>query len=296
MKLVTDSLKRRVALLAVFSAVAWVLGPSAIDARAQSTAAQQSLTFLTSEVDAYAGPLGPYQDGIWPSPGGDCWACDNGGPATAAATVYMLTGQSQPQLLREAEGTFDTAIATRQRPDGIFVPPAGDSQPAGIATIFFAVELGNTYLELSPVLGPARRTRWRSSLAAAAYYLIDNGNLSWYTNGNINLDEIELMYLAWRATGDPALHAAYDEAWSFTLHPPQDTWPGCGLVTLRAPRQVDGSDGAGYLTETGAGGTGFDPEYSSLQLDTVEPAIPAVGRPPRAAAGEHARQCAAAAG
>lgn len=262
-------MKRTGALLAVLSAVAWALGPSAIDARAATGAAQQSLDFLTSEVQAYAGPLGPYQDGIWRSPNTVCWACNNGGPATAAATAYMLTGRSQPQLLADAEGTFDTAIATRQLPNGSFQPPAGDSQPAGIATIFFAVELGNTYFELSPVLGAQRKMRWRSALAAAAYYLIGNGNVTWYTNGNINLDLIELLYLAWRATGDPIIHMAYEQAWSFTLRPPQSSWPGCGLVTLRAPREADGADGAGYLTETGAGGTGFDPEYSSLQLDTA---------------------------
>jgi hypothetical protein len=268
-KSATRSLKHSVAALALFAAGVWALGPAAHGARAAAPAARQSLDFLASQVDAYAGPLGPYQDGIWRSPNAICWACNNGGPATAAATAYMLTGRSQPRLLTDAEGTFDTAIATRQLPDGSFVPPVGDSQPAGIATIFFSIELGNTYLELLPVLSPARAARWRSSLAAAAFYLINNGNLTWYTNGNINLDLIELLYLAWQATGDPTLHAAYEQEWNFTLRPPRSRWPGCGLVTFTAPRDEAGSGVAGYLTETGSGGTGFDAEYSSLQLDTA---------------------------
>ncbi len=241
---------------------------AAASAEASSVAAQ-SLSLLSSEVSAYAGPLGPYRDGIWHSPNTICWACNQGGPATAAATAYMLTGRVRPELLREAEDTIDTAIATRQRADGAFAGPRGDTQSPDIATMCFGVEEGNTYLTLLPVLDAARRTRWQASLAAAASFLIHNGNVTWYTNGNINLGNVELLYLAWRATGDAAFHTAFERAWSFTLSPPQSRWPGRGLVVVRAPERADGSDGAGYLSETGAGGTGFDPEYTSLQLDVA---------------------------
>ncbi len=244
------------------------LGAGAASANTLSPAGQ-SVSFLTAQVGAYAGPLGPYGNGIWHSTNTVCWACNNGGPATAAATAYMLTGESRPSLLQAAEGTIDTAIATRQNPDGSFSPPAGDSQPDGIATIFFSLEMGNTYKELSSVLDPARRGRWQRSLAAVATYLIRNGNVTWYTNGNINLGIVELFYLAWNATGNEAFHTAYEQAWTFTLSPPQSRWPGCGLVVVNAPNHADGSDGAGYLAEIGAGGTGFDAEYTELQLDVA---------------------------
>lgn len=228
-----------------------------------------ALNLLETEVEADAGRLGPYADGIWETHDGDCWACDQGGPATAAATVYMLTGRSKAQLLRAAEGTIDTAIRARQQADGAFSGPAGDSQPPDVATMFFAIEEANTYLELSPVLSAAAQARWRNSIAAAAGYLIANGNLSWYTNGNINLGNAELFYLAWRVTGEQRFRRVYQQALSFALHPPQTRWAGCGLVVVKQPTRADGADGAGYLTERGAGGTGFDPEYTELQLDVA---------------------------
>jgi hypothetical protein len=35
------------------------------------------------------------------------------------------------------------------------------------------------------------------------------------------------------------------------------------------PSAPDGSDGRGFLTETGPGGTGYDPEYTYVQLDVL---------------------------
>jgi hypothetical protein len=267
-----NTIKRRIHLLvAVLTSVvaAGAGASSALAATMVKTAGTGALNLLSSEVFAYATSLGPYQNGIWQTSNTVCWACNQGGPATAAATVYMLTGRSRPATLRAAEGTIDRAIATRQRPDGSFLGPPGDTQSPDVATMFFGVEEGNTFLELSPVLDPARRARWKASLAAAAGYLIHNGNLNWYTNGNVNLGNAELFYLAWRATGDPRLEAAYNQALTFALHPPQSTWPGRGLVVDKQPTRADGSDGAAYLTETGDGGTGFDPEYTSLQVDVA---------------------------
>lgn len=237
--------------------------------RIRSLSAAGSLKLLSRMVSAYAGRLGPYRRGIWRTPSTICWACNQGGPATSAATLYMLTGRSRPNLLAEAEGTIDTAIRTRQLADGAFVQPRGGTESPDVATMFFGEEEGNTYLELAPVLGPARRARWQASLAAAAWFLIHNGNLNWYTSGNINLGNAELFYLAWRATGNPAFDLAFEQAWGFALGPPQARWPGRGLIIVKAPKRADGSDGAGYLTETGAGGTGYDTEYTELQLDVA---------------------------
>jgi len=165
--------------------------------------------------------------------------------------------------------TIDTAIATRQAPDGSFRSPPGlgDAQSPDIATMFFGVEFGTVYHELAAGLDPVRRHRWQASLAAAATYLIRNGNVTWYTNGNINIGNVEFFYLVWQATGDATYRVAYNDAWNSTLHPDQTRFPGAGLVIVNAPSRSDGSDGSGYLTETGVGGTGFDAGYSELQLD-----------------------------
>jgi hypothetical protein len=259
------------ALVCAAPAVARTARPTTRAPQLATAAAASSAGLLNFMVRAYAGPLGPFRNGIWQTPDTVCWACDQGGPATAAATAYVLSGRSQPTLLGEAEQTIDTAIATRQRPDGAFVGPPGDGQSGSpdITTMFFGVEMGNTYLELAPVLDPARRARWQASLAAAAEYLIHNGNLNWYTNGNINLGNAELFYLVWKATGNPVFDAAFEQAWSFALNPTRPQWSGYGLVIVKAPQRGDGSDGAGYLTESGGGGTGFDTEYTELQLDVV---------------------------
>ena len=256
---------RRALATAALAAASVVLMCS--QASASLLSIKDAKSFLISQVDAYAGPLGPYYQGVWSSQSNDCWTCNDGGPASAAATAYVLSGRTQPLLLAEAERTIDRAIIDWQRPSGAFVGPAAMSSTPDIDTMFFGVEEGNAYLELAPSLDSARRARWRASLGAAARFLIHNGNLRWYTNGNINLGNAELLYLAWRATGNPTLERAYNQAWNFALHPPRDKWPGRGLVLVRAPRRADGSDGKGYLTETGAGGTGFDAEYTSLQLD-----------------------------
>ena len=249
----------------------WLARPAAAGATTSSPAAaatsQTAVDLLAWELAAYAGPMGGFANGIWNSPNTVCWSCNQGGPASAAAALYMVSGRTQPRLLQEAESTIDTAIATRQQANGSFVGPAGDTQSPDVATMFFGVEEGNTYLTLLPVLDPARRARWQASISAAASFLIHNGNLNWYTNGNINLGNTELFYLAWRATGSPIFQAVWQQSWNFTLSPPQAQWPGRGLVMVKAPTRPDWSDGAGYLSETGAGGTGFDAEYTALQLD-----------------------------
>jgi hypothetical protein len=264
---------RRICVPALACALAAVfnVADTAVARANPATPAAESSGFLSSEITAYTHPRRSFTDGVWNSPNKICWACNNGGPATAAATAYMLGGRSQPELLREAQETIDIAIGRRQHANGSFSAPAGDTQSPEIATMFFGVEMGNTYLQLQSVLGPARRARWQKSLARAASYLIHNGNVSWYTNGNINLGNIELLYLAWRATGDRTFQKAYESAWSFVLSPPRDKWPGDGLIIRRRPTRADGSDGKGYLAENGAAGIGFDAEYAELQLDVASP-------------------------
>ncbi len=248
-------------------------GCGAAKVHAQSTDAQaveaNVVPFLFAQLAAYAGPEGPYVAGTWKSTNNVCWACDNGGPATAAATLYVLTGRSRPVLLDQARQTIDTAIATRQGPDGAFSGPRGDTQSAGVATMFFGVELGTAYRLLAPSLSAATRARWQRSLASAAGYLVAAHDVTWYANGNINLGYTELLYLAWQATGDTTLEQDYEDSWAFTLDPPQARFPGAGLVTVRNPTLADGANGDGYLAEIGPGGTGFDAEYSSLQLDVA---------------------------
>ncbi len=77
------------------------------------------------------------------------------------------------------------------------------------------------------------------------------------------------MALAERLTGDPRYGAAYEQALAFALTPDQQFWPGYGLVSTATPNRPDGRDGAGYLTENGGSGPGYDAELTSAQADVA---------------------------
>ncbi len=249
--------------------------PSAAAAADTTPAARESLVSffdgqlgMRSDRSSATDPL-YFEGGLWQTTNTVCWACNNGGPATTAAALWRASGRSRSDLFAQAKQTVDTAIAQRQGANGVFVPPVGDGQYAspGVASVVFSVELGTTYLLLEPGLDADTKARWRGSLAAAAGYLITNGDVYWYANGNVALGNAELLYIAWRVTGDAKFKTAYENAFAFLLSPPQDKWPGRGLRVVTEPTRADGADGAGYLTETGPGGTGFDPEYTMLQLE-----------------------------
>ena len=252
----------------------------AAHAMAASSLAGTSLGIVQNVVSQYAGPSGPFSGGVWTTTSADCWACEQGGPATGAATAYVLGGRQNPTLLNQAVQTIDTAIVTHQQSDGSFLDPATPAS-SDITTMFFGVEFGTTYHLLSGVLDPATLLRWQQSLSAAANYMIKKGIPTYYTNGNINLGEVEFFYLAWQATGNAKYDLAYDQEWATTLSPNQLQWPGGGLVITKAPSAANGSDGSGYLAEIGPGGTGFDAEYTELQLE-VASRLYLLSRDPRA--------------
>jgi hypothetical protein len=176
-------------------------------------------------------------------------------------------GAKSSQYRHLAEQTFDEAIARYAQPDGSFGAPGATSGAAEIPTIFLGVELGHAYLELRSSLGRQRRALWGQALANAASFLVQRaGALTFYVNGNINLQITELLYDAWQATGSPTLRANYDASWAFLLHP-GSRHPGFGLHVTRPYHRPDGSDGSGYLAESGGGAPGFDADYTQLQND-----------------------------
>ena len=207
-----------------------------------------------------------YANGVWyATDGPSCWYCYDSA-AVGAATLSQQPGGS-PQLRQVAIDTFNAAINQHQLPNGAFDDGTGAAD--GIGTGFFAVDLGMTYLELESTLDAQTRARWSASIGAAADYLINSGNTTWYVNGNVNLRQTEVMWLAWVATQQPRFLTAYDAEWSFTISPNQTRWAGFGLHVTTAPTRADGSDGAGFLAESGGGAPGFDPSYTDAQLDTA---------------------------
>jgi len=71
------------------------------------------------------------------------------------------------------------------------------------------------------------------------------------------------------ATGNPAYETDYQQGLSFAVSPPQNRWPGFGLIYSKVPSLPNGSDGAAYFAESGGGAPGFDADYTQMQLDQL---------------------------
>jgi hypothetical protein len=207
-----------------------------------------------------------YANGVWyANDGPSCWFCyDSAG--VAAATLSQLTGNAS--LGQVAIDTFNHALSQYQLPSGGFADiPGGPAD--GVNTGFFTVDLGVAYLEMRTRLSPAARATWSTAIAKAASYLISSGDTTWYINGNVNLRQTEVMWLAWAATRQQRFLDAYNSEWAFTISPPQSRWRGYGLHYTRTPTLADGSNGSGYLAESNGGTPGFDGNYTDAQLDTA---------------------------
>ncbi len=246
---------------------------------ASTAGAEESDSHLVSQlasvqsevIQSYMGKSMPnppryYADGQWlTTEGVECWNCyDAAGTAAAVLFDRGIGGHEYEQIAIE---TTNTAIAQRQQANGSFEGSA--AQPSGETAAFYGVLLGVTYLELRNVLEPTVKSAWSTALVADANYLIKSGQTTWYINGNINLRQAEVMWLAWQITGESYFQKQYEAEWTFTIEPPQARWPGFGLHLTTDPSEPDGSNGAGYLAESGGGTPGFDPEYTMVQLDTA---------------------------
>jgi len=177
------------------------------------------LPLLSDAVDSLSSRSGPsdpryFSGGVWLSGQDDCFRC-NIGPGVAAAAVAASTGDRLAFGL--AVLTFDHAIAAHRQADGSFGPPSGGETGDDIQTMMFANELGTALIALTPQLDPGRIQAWTSALTDAADFLIRNGNLSWYTNGNIVLGNTLTMALAYRVTGN-ATYSNFDRCVGLRLN------------------------------------------------------------------------------
>jgi hypothetical protein len=210
-----------------------------------------------------------YADGLFVAPFTGCHTCALG-PAIGAAVL----SDTRPELLPIVRASVDRAIAEHQRANGAYFGP-GNSD--AIQTAWTIPSLGTIYLTVADRLDAGTRTRWASSIVAAADWLLTARETVWYVNGNINLAYTRGLWLAWRISGEERFRAAYEASWSFTIDPPKPRWAAFGLRYTKAPTRADGADGAAYLVENG----GFDPSYTMAQLD-IAASWYAFSRDPRA--------------
>jgi hypothetical protein len=170
--------------------------------------------------------------------------------------------------LASAESQFNSMIAAYLTPSGgISTSPTG--APDDIATMFFGTDLGMALWATRSLLDPATVANWTSVLTGLADFLVKNGNLTWYTNGNINVGNALLFELAYKASGESKYQLDYQDALAFAENPPQNRWPGFGLIITKPSTLANESDGAGYFAESGGGAPGFDADYTQLQLDQL---------------------------
>jgi hypothetical protein len=194
----------------------------------------------------------------------DCPRCD-AGPALASAAVYAVTKVASRKTF--AINAIDTLLQSQTRTNGALAP--ADSTSPDIDTMFMAGNIGEATLLLGPNLDPAHIKSWTVAVTGAADYLVKNGNLRWYTNGNVVVGNALTMAIAYKLTGLVTYQTDYQQALSFAVSPPQTSWKGFGFITTKAPLKADGSDGRGYFTETGSNGPGYDPDYTMLQSEQL---------------------------
>jgi hypothetical protein len=258
---------RNVAIFAVTIALMVGLASSpraAASAYVDTASTPASYTTAANSTYSLAEALVQSANGVWTNTTDNtCWVC-NIGPATLDAVMAT----NDPTQVPIVVNTMDTAISQNQQPDGSFV---GAGEDPGINTIFFLQQLGDAYIMLQSQLNSATQTLWANAIESGASYLINSGNLTFYANGNLNLAQTEIMYLAWRVSGAQSFLNAYNQSWQFTESPTSARWAGYGLIITRQPSTSSSfdSDGAGYLTENGGSGPGFDPSYTLLQLDVA---------------------------
>ncbi len=224
---------------------------------------------LTADVTTLVDQQAPGDpNGLWVGGDPDYWRSSSG-PGLAAAAVAALTGDST--MHADAEQTFDTLIAQHEQPNGSFTAVSGapTPQPIAIDTMFFIDNLGMALWALRPQMTPGEVANWTAAISAGANYLASNGNLTWYTNGNIVIGNALAMALAFSASGNPVYETYFQQELTFAVAPPQNRWPGFGLIYTRTPSLPDGSDGAGYFAESGGGAPGYDADYTQVQVDQL---------------------------
>jgi hypothetical protein len=207
--------------------------------------------------------------------------CCDLGPVSMAAILWKYR-QTHPQTMdaaAKARQPWLHQVALESVERGISLHgPNGKLTNPGSHDVFWYMQFVNIYLILKDSLDATTQQRWlttmRGEVAALekSHDIPDpgapgyNGTDGWYTNGNVDICHAEWVYLVWLATGDQQYKNLFELCWKHTLSP-NVRWKGNGLFFLRPPIKADGSDGAGYITESNdPSRPGFDKAYGSLQM------------------------------
>lgn len=221
-----------------------------------------------------------YRDGQWQIPVMSEWTLQCGVPPLMAA-LYAAQ-PSNGDLVSLSVETINRGLDDHLNTDGGMATGGGTWYGGGgsgettkkgtsndIQTMEFAVGLGGAYLTLpADVVGAANLARWRSALGGFATFWKNNGNMTFYINGNIETGIALSLWLIYQAflrddAGNADQYRVLYEQKIQNMQTPADpidgnllplahnaAFNGMGLVTTTTGVQWDGSDSQAFFTES----------------------------------------------
>lgn len=284
--------RRFVVLIALLAALA-LAGCSSTDSsywdliQQEGTAAKAAVDWVHARY---------YSSGAWAFQPGDYTAAPDGnwevdeGPAVLEAVLACVPSGLNADTASEAQTARDTvnrAILQHQLPSGEFDAGPPGSVPSTVVYGTFWAQVQGTVayiLDMCGQLDHATLVSWEQSLGRYVNWLESSDNASWYSNGNNNLrmalvltEEAKLA----NAAGEPSsivwgyIADAEDEK-NFVDNPgwqPPPNGPGFGWNQTGAAgyfsETPDGTDTDDWWCNNSGPCTGFDPSYTSLQLQTA---------------------------
>jgi hypothetical protein len=190
-----------------------------------------------------------------PMPGSNPFA-SYAGIATAAAMLVRYGDVPTSSWLLEVIKAIHKGAIAQQSPAGDY-----DTNLYGTPGQFYPVELAQTIALLGDKLDIETRAGWVKSLLS----YMNNNYLAtyfpYYANGNIELQNLLLVWLTGYITGDERWQTQYERQYQLLVDPAvtQAAYPtqdvnaaGNGLVYSRKPTDRTGQNGAGYFVESGA--------------------------------------------
>jgi hypothetical protein len=198
------------------------------------------------------------------------------GLATSAAMLVRYGNVPSSSWLLSAIKAIHNGAISQQTPAGDY-----DTMAAGTPGQFYPIELGQTILLLGDTLDATTKAAWVKSLLLYmnSYYL--GYYYPYYANGNIEIQNLLLVWLTGQITGDAKWTTQYANQYQVAVDPVavqaattghNVNAPGNGLVYTKVPTLADGSDGAGYLVESGA-------SSCITSITTTNPAIVTLAAP-----------------
>lgn len=192
-------------------------------------------------------------------------------PAHLFAAVFRRTGDEYlPPLAADVLLRF---AGRWVRPDGAAVLASASGFPDETYSEITAVEamsvFGRALRELRGALPAQTEARLIHAVRSMGDWLLGEGRMPFYVNGNIELVKCEALWWAYEVTGEHRFYSAYERQAAFARSPDRGRTTGW----------VSSSPTDGYFAEYGAGAGNLDWHYTHYQCDVLSDLVWATGDP-----------------